>query len=310
MKEIVCRYAPSPSGVMHIGNIATSLLTWLDCRSLGGKLIFRMEDLDVDRCKTEYALKIADDIKWLGLDWDEGRADDFGSYAQSNRTEIYDEAFEFLKSKGLVYPCYCTRNQRLAASAPHPGEKNEYSCKCRELTTVEQNELTLSGRRPAWKIIVPDKEICFTDGHYGEIRENLSDCGDFIIRRSDGIYAYQLAVCVDDMAMGVNRVVRGRDLLCSTAKQIWLIEQLGGTAPEYCHAPLLVTENMRKMSKRYGDLSMDVLREKYSPEELLGKVSFLLGITSDKSPISAQELLKEFSWDKISTDDIEFKISE
>lgn len=311
MKEIVARYAPSPSGMLHIGNITTSLLTWLDCRKTGGKLIFRMEDLDRDRCKNEYALKIADDLQWLCIPWDEGWSDNSPEYAQSSRTALYDEAFSLLFSKGLVYPCYCSRSQRHAASAPHPGEASaDYGCKCRFLSAEERRELEQSGRRPSWKVRVPDREICFTDGHYGEVAENLSDSGDFIIRRSDGIYAYQLAVSVDDMEMGINRVVRGHDLLGSTARQIWLINELGGIAPDYCHAPLLITDNERKMSKRYGDLSMEVLRSSYSPEELVGKTAFLLGLTDSNSPITPEELLDTFSWDRISKEDIKFKSSE
>ncbi|MDO4815320.1 MAG: glutamate--tRNA ligase family protein [Bacillota bacterium] len=311
MKEIVSRYAPSPSGLLHIGNIATSLLTWLDCRKAGGKLILRMEDIDRDRCKSEYAFKIADDLQWLGIPYDKGWDENSPEFAQSSRTELYDEAFKLLFDKGLVYPCYCSRCQRLAASAPHPGEVSvDYGCKCRSLTDKERQTLEQSGRRPSWKVSVPNREISFTDGHYGKISENLAVSGDFIIRRSDGIYAYQLAVSVDDMEMGINRVVRGHDLLGSTAKQIWLINELGGTAPEYCHAPLLVTEDSRKMSKRYGDLSTEVLRNKYSPEELTGKIAFLLGLADSSAPISPCELLENFSWDKISKNDIEFKSSE
>ena len=311
MKDIVCRYAPSPSGHMHLGNLTTSLLTWLDCRKSGGRLIFRMEDLDRDRCKSEYAFKIADDLLWLGIGWDEGWSEASPEYAQSSRTDLYDEAFKLLFEKGLVYPCYCSRSQRLAASAPHPGEStSDYGCRCRYLSDEERKCLEQSGRRPAWKVIVPDREICFSDGHYGEVSENLAESGDFIIRRSDGIYAYQLAVSVDDMEMGINRVVRGHDLLSSTAKQIYLIEQLGGKPPEYVHAPLLVTEDMRKMSKRYGDLSTEALREKYSPEELTGKIAFLLGLAESSSPISAKSLVDDFSWDTISKKDIKFESSE
>ncbi len=311
MKKTVCRYAPSPSGQLHLGNIATSLLTWLDCRKNDGELIFRMEDLDRDRSKSEYALKIADDLKWLEIPWDKGWCESSPEYAQSSRTVLYDEAFKLLFDKGLVYPCYCSRSQRLAASAPHPDEPScDYGCKCRFLSAEERRKLEVGGRRPSWKVKVPDRTIRFCDGQYGDVFENLADSGDFIIRRSDGIYAYQLAVSVDDMKMGVTRVVRGRDLLSSTAKQIWLIEEMGGTPPEYCHTPLLVTDDMRKMSKRYGDLSTEILRQKYSPQELIGKIAFLYGITESDAPVSPQELIADFSWDKVSVEDIKIKSSE
>ena len=296
------RFAPSPSGVLHIGNVTSSLLAWLDVRAQGGKLVFRMEDLDPDRSFEKFEKRICDDLKFLGLDWDigYGYADGF---SQSGRTPLYEEAFELLKKKDLVYPCYCSRNQRLAASAPHAGEKHDSSCPCRYLTKQERLQLEASGKKPAWKIKVPDKTISFTDGHYGEQRENLLDGGDFIIKRSDGVFAYQFAVSVDDMDMGINRVVRGRDLLSSTAKQIFLINELGGTAPEYCHSPLIVTNDGRKMSKRSGDLSMEVLREKYSAEEIIGYLAKLLKL-GDGNPISADELISAFSWDKVPKDDI------
>ncbi len=311
MKIPVCRYAPSPSGQLHLGNVATSLLTWLDCRKNDGELIFRMEDLDRDRSKSEYALKIADDLKWLEIPWDKGWCASSPEYAQSSRTDLYDEAFKLLFDKELLYPCYCSRSQRLAASAPHPDEPScDYGCKCRFLSAEERRKLEDSGRRPSWKVKAPDRTIHFHDGQYGDISENLAESGDFIIRRSDGIYAYQLAVSVDDMKMGVTRVVRGRDLLSSTAKQIWLIEELGGTPPEYCHTPLLVTGDMRKMSKRYGDLSMEILRKKYSSRELIGKIALLYGIAESDAPVSPQELIANFSWDKIPVEDIILKSSE
>ena len=296
------RFAPSPSGILHIGNVTSSLLAWLDVRSRGGKLVFRMEDLDPDRSFEKFEKRICDDLKFLGLDWDIGYGYADG-HSQSGRTPLYEEAFELLKKKDLVYPCYCSRNQRLAASAPHAGEKHDSSCPCRYLTKQERLQLEASGKKPAWKIKVPDKTISFTDGHYGEQRENLLDGGDFIIKRSDGVFAYQLAVSFDDMDMGINRVVRGRDLLSSTAKQIYLINELGGVSPEYCHSPLIVSKDGRKMSKRSGDLSMEVLREKYSAEEIIGYLAKLLNL-GDGSPISADELISAFSWDKVPRDDI------
>lgn len=296
------RFAPSPSGQLHIGNLAACLLAWLDARSLGGRIIFRMEDLDPGRSSKESEQSIALALKALGLDWDAGYPDI--EYSQSQRSSKYDEVFDLLLRRDMLYPCYCSRSERLAASAPHPGEhRADPGCKCRRLSFSERRELEAAGRRAAWKIKVPDKAISFCDGHYGAFSENLADGGDFIIKRSDGVYAYQLAVSFDDMDMGVTRVVRGRDLLSSTARQIWLISVLGGNAPQYYHAPLIVGADGRKLSKRYGDLSAGELLKTHAPEEIIGHIAGLLGI-SDGSAASAAGLADAFDWSKVKKDDI------
>lgn len=300
------RLAPSPSGVLHLGNLASSLLAWLDIRSIGGRMLFRLEDLDPERSFDDYAQGMINDLHYLGIDWDEGWNGEKDSlYSQGNRTQLYESAFDMLMKRDLLYPCYCSRSQRLAASAPHPGEeRRDPGCKCRYLSPQERLTIEASGRKPAWKIKVPDRDISFTDGHYGKFTENLADSGDFIIRRSDGVFAYQLAVSLDDADMGVTRVVRGSDLLSSTARQIWLIGELGGKAPQYCHAPLIVTDGSRKMSKRSGDLNMDALREKFSAEEITGCLAYLLRLRPTDSPVSAAELICGFDWDKIPTENI------
>lgn len=299
------RFAPSPSGILHLGNVCSSLLAWLDVRQQDGKLVFRMEDLDPDRSFEKFEKCIADDLRYLGLEWDLGYGFD-EAYSQSKRTALYEEAFELLKKKDLVYPCYCSRNQRLAASAPHDDDKRESSCSCRYLTPHERLNLKAEGKKPAWKIKVPDKEISFTDCHYGTFNENLTKSGDFIIKRSDGVFAYQLAVSYDDMTMGIDRIVRGRDLLSSTARQIFIINELGGTAPVYCHSPLIISADGKKMSKRNGERSMEVLREKYSAVEIIGYLAKHLNL-ADGSPISASELVDSFSWEKVPTNDIIIK---
>lgn len=212
---------------MHLGNLFSALLAWLSVRRAGGVMVLRMEDLDPDRCRAAYAEQLADDLRWLGLDWDEGyqKGGAHGPYLQSGRTARYAAAFRALEERGLVYPCYCTRAERLAASAPHRSNGQAvYSGKCRHLTAEERTRLGQT-RCPAWRLIVPDQEISFTDGLQGLYRENLlRDCGDFILRRSDGVYAYQLAVVCDDGDMGITQVVRGRDLLDSTppaALSLW-----------------------------------------------------------------------------------------
>ena len=206
---IVGRFAPSPSGYMHMGNLLAMLLAWLDCRALGGELVFRMEDLDPARSKRAYVEALGEDLRWLGLDWDRGWPDP--DYAQSRRTARYEEAFAVLRERGLVYPCWCTRSERLAAaSAPHPGEtEHDSGCRCAQLDRAERDALLRSGRRCAWKLRCPDEPIAVEDGHYGLYIQNPArEVGDCILRRADGVFAYQLAVSVDDGLMGVTRVVQ------------------------------------------------------------------------------------------------------
>ena len=303
-RPCVGRFAPSPSGYLHLGNLLAMLLAWLDCRSLGGELVFRMEDLDPARSKAEYVEALADDLRWLGLDWDRGWPDP--AYAQSARTPLYEAAFRQLRDRELVYPCWCSRAERLAAaSAPHPGEQEHDSgCRCAHLSRAEQAERLLRGRAPAWKLRCPDRMLCVPDGHYGLFTQNPArELGDCILRRADGVFAYQLAVSVDDMAMGVTRVVRGRDLLSSAPRQQWLIETLGGTPPAYCHAPL-ITAGGGKLSKRLGSLSTQELRKTQTPEAVVGRLAFLCGLLDREEAVTPRELLSVFSWEKVRRDDI------
>ena len=304
-RRVVGRFAPSPSGYLHMGNLLAMLLAWLDCRAKNGKLIFRMEDLDPSRSKAEYIRALGEDLRWLGLDWDEGWPDP--AYAQSRRTERYEAAFVRLRQRELVYPCWCSRAERLAAaSAPAPGEESfDPGCRCAHLGTEEREEMMCGPRRPAWKLRAPDREILLEDGHYGLLRRNPArEEGDFLIRRSDGVFAYQLAVSVDDLEMGVTRVVRGRDLLDSAPRQKWLIEPLGGRAPDYCHAPLLVDRGGGKLSKRLGSLSTQVLRRELKPEELVGKLAFLCGLRDREEAARPAELLPDFDWQRVKKEDI------
>lgn len=287
--KVVGRFAPSPSGRMHLGNVFSALMAWLSVRSAGGTMVLRIEDLDPDRCRPEYAEQMKDDLRWLGLDWDVEQT------PQSRRTEAYRECFERLRDMGLVYPCYCSRGELHAASAPHASDGNViYAGTCRDLAEEERAAKT---RRPAWRLIVPDEEIAFHDGLQGEYRENLArECGDFIIRRSDGVYAYQLAVVTDDAEAGVTQIVRGRDLLSSTPRQIYLQRLLGLPTPEYYHVPLLVAPDGRRLSKREHDLDMGALRERYTPEALLGCLAQLSGLRPTAEPVTAGELAAVFSW--------------
>ena len=250
---------------------------------------------------------MADDLRWLGLDWDTGWQEGFEEYCQSRRTEFYADAFRKLEAEGLVYPCYCSRKELLAASAPHASDgARVYSGRCRYLSEKEKAALEAGGRRPAWRVAVPEEEISFTDGNFGPQSEVLSrDCGDFILRRSDGVYAYQLAVTEDDGRMGITRVVRGWDLLSSTPRQIWLMKKLGYEPPSYCHAPLLCAPDGRRLSKRDRDLDMGVLRQRTTPEQLTGLLAYTAGLIDRPEPVKPCDLVKEFSWEKVGTRDRE-----
>ena len=286
------RFAPSPSGRMHLGNVFSAMLAWLSVRSRGGEMVLRIEDLDPDRCRPEYAETLKDDLRWLGLDWDREQT------PQSRRTGAYAEAFRQLQAQGLVYPCYCTRGELHAASAPHASDGRVlYAGTCRQLTEAQRREKT---NAPAWRLQVPDRTYGFRDSLQGPFSENLAaDCGDFIIRRADGVYAYQLAVVVDDAAGGVTQVVRGMDLLDSTPRQLYLYALLGLTPPEFYHVPLLTAPDGRRLSKRERDLDLGVLRQTHSPELLLGKLAYLAGVLERPEALSAGELARVFDWKNV-----------
>lgn len=298
------RFAPTPSGRMHLGNLLAALLAWLDARSGGGELVLRIEDLDTQRTSRLFAAQLLDDLRWLGLDWDQGGLEP--DYRQSRRTACYEEAFRLLEERGLIYPCYCSRTERMAASAPHREDGAVvYSGRCFRLTAAERAELERRGRRPAWRVRCPDLSVTVEDGNCGTYTENLArDCGDFIVRRSDGVFAYQLAVVVDDALMGVNHVVRGRDLLCSAPRQAWLHEVLGYPPPRFFHTPLLLAPDGRRLAKRDHDLDMGALRERYSPGELTGLLAWYAGLVDRPEKVTAAELVPLFSWAKVPKNDV------
>ena len=294
---IVGRFAPSPSGRMHLGNVFSALLAWLSVRSVGGTMLLRIEDLDPARCREEYAMQIKDDLRWLGLDWDEEQT------PQSRRTAAYAEKFDYLAAQGLLYPCYCSRDALRAASAPHERDgESVYPGTCRNLTDAERAKQT---KKPSWRIRVPDEDFTVADGVQGAYRVNLAhDCGDFVVRRADGVYAYQLAVVTDDFGGGVTQVVRGRDLLASAPRQVYLLRLFDADAPQYYHVPLLIDESGRRLSKRDGDLDLGALRQTMKPEAVIGRLAFAAGLTASNAPISAAELASVFSWNKVRKQDL------
>lgn len=378
---VVGRFAPSPTGRMHLGNVFSSLLAWLSVRSQGGKLVLRIEDLD-DRARSgPWDALLMDDLRWLDLDWDEG------PYYQTDRIDLYADAVRQLDDMGLVYPCFCTRAELHAASAPHASDGTPvYAGTCRGLTAAEVAARS-KARPPALRLKVPPVQgiassrgpfesdapeskhskaeladfgnsmpreltfgdcsergvrggaalqdtadgtrggaalqgaagdvrgaaasrsaaggdagvMHFEDRTYGPQREVLAEeCGDFLVRRSDGVYAYQLAVVVDDADMGVNEVVRGCDLLGSTARQMYLQDLLGYAHPSYAHVPLLVAPDGRRLSKRDRDCDMGVLREHFgTPGALLGRLAYVAGLVPSPEPRTADQLVDEFRWSAV-----------
>ena len=242
---------------------------------------------------------MADDLTWLGLDWDEGGVEP--DWCQSERGEYYQAAFDRLEKMGLIYPCYCSRAERLAANAPHRADGSVvYDGRCARLTPEQRLALERSGRRSAWRIRVPEEQVTVVDGHLGPYTEYLPrDCGDFILRRSDGVWAYQLAVVVDDALMGINHVVRGADLLPSAPRQAWLHRTLGYEPPQFFHLPLLVDPSGRRLAKRDRDLDMSVLRQRYTPQELTGYLAWLAGLLPERKSVEPAQLIPLFSWGKV-----------
>ena len=270
-------------------------------------MVLRIEDLDPRAQSREAARLIMDDLAWLGLDWDEG------PYWQSERGEAYAAAISSLQERGLTYPCFCTRSELHAATAPHASDGTYvYAGTCRGLPAAEVARRSKT-RPPATRLRVPEASdpnstIAFADLAFGALEENLTqECGDFLVRRSDGVVAYQLAVVADDTEMGVTQVVRGRDLLGSAARQIYLARLLGRQAPSFGHVPLLVAPDGRRLSKREHDLDMGALRQRHaSPKPILGVIASHLGLCEQGEEVDADTLVGRFSWDVIAAnrDDI------
>ena len=293
----VGRFAPTPSGRMHLGNVFAALIAWLSVRSRDGEMVLRMEDLDTQRTSAEFAETLRDDLRWLDLTWDRETP------AQSQRSAVYDKYFEILREKGLLYPCYCTRSQLHSVNAPHLSDGTYvYPGTCRNLT---EGERAAFHRAPAWRVVVPDRVWTVEDRIQGTYRCNLAtECGDMVVRRADGVYVYQLAVTVDDGEAGVTEVVRGMDLLSSAPRQMYLQELFGFPHPEYAHVPMLLAPDGRRLSKRDRDLDLGILRQRLSREALLGALAFAAGLIDQEVSVSLKELTKEFSWKKLSGDHI------
>ena len=293
----VGRFAPTPSGRMHLGNVFSALIAWLSVKSRGGEMVLRMEDLDTQRTSREYGDILRQDLTWLGLLWDRE------TEPQSQRSAVYDRYFDRLQQQGLLYPCYCTRSQLHSVNAPHLSDGTYvYPGTCRNLTEAQRAAF---GRNPAWRVRVPDRLWSVEDRIQGHYESNLArDCGDMVVRRADGVYVYQLAVTVDDGEAGVTEVVRGSDLLSSAPRQMYLQELFGFPHPTYAHVPMLLSPDGRRLSNRDRDMDMGAIRAKMPPEALLGTLAYTAGLLPTNAPISAKELAETFSWEKLKKEDI------
>lgn len=298
------RYAPSPTGTLHLGNLRTALLAWLFARSAGGAFVMRVEDLDHPRVRPGSAARMLADLRWLGLDWDEGPdvGGPLGPYTQSLRQALYVGALARLRQRGLLYPCYCTRAELHStghiASAPHGGDDSPpYPGTCRDLTTRERRQREQEGRRPALRFRVPDGEIAFDDMIAGPQREHVAaSVGDFVVRRSDGIIAYQLAVVVDDALMGITQVVRGADLLTSTARQLALFDALDYSRPRlFAHVPLALDTTGVRMAKRDASSGIGDARERgLDHRVVLGALAASAGIWPHGELATPDQLVAAF----------------
>ena len=289
----ISRLAPSPTGYLHIGNARSFLLAWLQARALGGEIVLRIDDLDAERAVVGSDIEIVDELRWLGLDWDNTLGP--GDY-QSNRLDLYREALERLEAMGLLFPCFCSRRELAGAmSAPHGGTPR-YPGSCRSLSESVRGDRRLE-KSPALRFAIQGKgSVRFTDLIHGERRVDVAtETGDFIVARADGVPSYQLAVVVDDIAAGVTHVLRGEDLLDSTARQVLLYETFGERAPIYTHVPLILDEDGRRLAKRHGGISIaEMRREGWASESLVGWLAWSSGLIDTPRAMRPVELIERF----------------
>ncbi len=282
------RFAPSPTGPLHLGHLRTFLVAWLRARKAGGSILMRMEDLDPPRVVAGAAEAICRDLEWLGLSWD-GEA-----MVQSDRTAAYEEALSRLDSSGHLYPCICSRKDIAAAiagasSAPHgvEGLGVRYPGTCRDGSGS-------SNKPPSIRFRMPEPPPAFVDENAGPV-DGHDWGGDFVVRRADGLFAYQLAVVVDDIAQGITEVVRGADLLPSTPRQLAIFAALGATPPAFLHVPLLLGTDGRRLSKRFGSVAIGDYREGgAAPQALVGMLAASLGLVAPGTEVMPEELIPPF----------------
>jgi glutamyl-tRNA synthetase len=308
MAEHITRLAPSPTGALHLGNARTFLLNWLLARQAGWRVDFRMEDLDTPRTKAGADRQAIDDLAWLGLDWD-------GPVLyQSTRDDAHRRALQTLIDAGVVFPCICSRKDVLAAaSAPQEGDPHDhqvtYPGTCRGRFASADDARRTAGRQPAWRVRVDNAPICFDDEFAGPQCVELSrTCGDFVIYRNEGLIGYQLAVIVDDHDAGVDCIVRGDDLLDSTARQIHLRRLLGYNDDErYWHVPLVRGPDGLRLAKRHGDTRISMYRQgNTTRQRMLGLLAWWCGQIDRREEISLAELRASFNITRLPKGDITF----
>lgn len=303
--RIRVRFAPSPTGELHVGNARTALFNWLFARHHGGDFILRIEDTDRIRTTEVFEKNLLDDLKWFGIDWDEGPGEggDFGPYRQSERLDLYGKCLQELIRCGRVYPCFCTEDELEAQRADLIARRMmpRYLGKCRNLTEAERSRMESEGRAPLWRFRVEEGAIAFDDLVRGAMAFQGEAIGDFVIVRSNGIPAYNFAVVVDDHFMGISHVLRGEDHLSNTAVQLLLYRALGYTPPVFAHHALILGRDHAKLSKRHGSVSVREYRRRgILPEVLLNYLALLGGsLAGGKEIASADDLVKGFSLDRI-----------
>jgi glutamyl-tRNA synthetase len=302
------RLAPSPTGALHLGNARTFLLAWLSLRAQGGQVILRMEDLDGPRVKHGAGAVVLEDLRWLGLDWDEGPdvGGSRGPYVQTERMPFYDQAVAELSRLGLVYPCVCSRSDiAQSASAPHPGEEGpRYPGTCTGKYSSIDEAKAASGRDPALRFCCPSGTIGFVDMQHGPVNVDVSSqVGDFVIRKGNSTPAYQLAVVVDDAAMGIHEVVRGDDLLASTPRQLLLYRSLKLPCPAFRHVPLVVGRDGLRLAKRHGDTRIESFRRQGIPaDRIVGMLAHWSGLWPARGECMPGDLVGTFDWQRVPRD--------
>lgn len=278
------RFAPSPTGDLHLGGVWTALASWVLARKRGGQCLLRVEDLDPPRVVEGADARIEDDLRWLGFDWDGG------AVRQSERGAAYQSAIEILAGRGMVYPCDCSRAEiARVASAPHPGEESVYPGTCRDRDPSRKMK-----RPPSLRVRVPDEIVRYEDTIAGPVEQNLERAvGDFVLRRADGVFAYQLAVVVDDAAAGITEVVRGADLIASAPRQIWLMRALGAAPPRYAHVPLVVSRDGMRLEKRNAAATVRTLRgEGVAATRIIGRLAQGLGLAATDAPATPHDIAR------------------
>jgi glutamyl-tRNA synthetase len=312
--DVRCRFAPAPSGSLHVGNVRSALFSWLYARGREGTFILRVEDTDTSRVTEEAFRGVLEDLRWLGLAWDEGPevGGPHGPYRQSERAGIYREMADRLLAEGHAYPCFCTEEElrERNEAAKGRGETPGYDGRCRALGDAQRAAFEAEGRTPAIRFRMPDREWVLRDLVKGEVRWAPGQLKDFVLLRSDGSPVFLLAVAVDDLLMGVSHVVRGDDLLTAAPRNIAVIEALGGTPPVYAHVPQVVGPDRRPLSKRHGSTSVEAFRAQgFLPEALVNYLA-LLGWSpgEDREFLSREELIAEFDLERVSSNPAAFDI--